>query len=133
MDLPSVGEKGSMKLGVTHMGGGHFALNGLLGVVDAESGEAGFSLVRGSAEEVDGRLRMSLDNTTAEKFANPETGATQVGNGFVVFNLTLDPDSLDGGGYGGGVQTSDLTEANSIGYLGNATVNKASCRQVAWE
>ena len=89
--------------------------------------------MRGSAEEVDGRLRMSLDNTTAEEFANPQTGATQVGNGFVVFNLTLDPDSLDGGGYRGGVQTSDLTEANSIGYLGNATVNKVSCRQVAWE
>ena len=87
--------------------------------------------MRGSAEAVDGRLRMSLDNTTAEEFANPQTGATQVGNGFVVFNLTLDPNSLDGGGYGG--QTSDLTEANSIGYLGKATLNRISCREIAWQ
>ena len=133
MSIPSIGnESGSMELGITHMGGGHFVLNGVLGAKEEGEDDVGFSLVRGNSEMVEGKRRLSLDNTAAEVFDDPFLGNNLQGNGGVIFNLFLDPKSLDGRGLGGGVQTGNLVELNTIGFLGEVTVKKISCKDVIW-
>ena len=133
VSIPSIGdERGSMKLGVTHMGGGHFVLNGVLGAIEEGEDEVLFSLVRGNSEIVEGKRRLSLDNTTAEVFDDPFLGNNLQGNGGVIFNLFLDPKTLDGSGFGGGVQTGSLDDLNVIGFLGDVTVKKISCKKVIW-
>ena len=37
----------SMELGITHMGGGHFVLNGVLGAIEEGEDDVEFSLVQG--------------------------------------------------------------------------------------
>ena len=133
VSIPSLGDNpGSMELGLTHMGGGHFVLNGVLGAIEEGEDEAEFSLVRGNSELVDGKRRLSLDNTTAEVFDDPFLGNDLQGNGGVIFNLFLDPKTLDGSGFGGGVQMGNLDDLNFIGFLGEVTVKKISCKNVIW-
>ena len=133
VSIPSIGdERGSMKLGVTHMGGGHFVLNGVLGALEEGEDEVMFSLVRGNSEMVQGKRRLSLDNTTAEIFDDPFLGNNLQGNGGVIFNLFLDPKTLDGSGFGGGVQTGNLDDLNTIGFLGEVTFKKIPCKNVIW-
>ena len=131
--IPSVGdESGSLELGVTHMGGGHFVLNGVLGALEEGAGEVLFSLVRGNSEIVEDQRRLSLDNTTAEVFDDPVLGDNLQGNGAVVFNLFLDPTTLDGSGLAGGVQTGNLPDITFIGFLGDVNVKRIPCRDVVW-
>lgn len=133
LSIPSLGDDpASLELGVTHMGGGHFVLNGVLGAIEGGEDEAEFSLVRGNSEIVEGKRRLSLDNTTAEVFDDPFLGNNLQGNGGVIFNLFLDPKTLDGSGFGGGVQMGSLPELNFIGFLGEVTVKKISCKDVVW-
>ena len=133
VSIPSLGDNpGSMKLGITHMGGGHFVLNGLLGAIEEGEGKVEFSLVRGNSELVEDKRRLSLDNTTAEVFDDPFLGNDLQGNGGVIFNLFLDPKTLDGSGFGGGVQMGNLDDLNFIGFLGEVSVKKISCKNVIW-
>ena len=122
----------SMKLGVTHMGGGHFMLNGVLGAIEEGEDEVEFSLVRGNSEMVEGKRRLSLDNTAGEVFDHPVLGNNLQGNGAVLYNLVLDPKTLDGNGFGGAWQTGNLEDLNVLFFLGEVTVKKISCKNVIW-
>ena len=131
--IPSIGdESGSLELGVTHMGGGHFVLNGVLGALEDGADEVGFSLVRGNSEIVEDQRRLSLHNTAAEVFDDPALGDNLQGNGSVVFNLFLDPTTLDGSGFAGGVQTGNLPDLTFVGFLGDVNVKHIPCQDVIW-
>ncbi len=107
----------SMELDATHMGGGHFMLNGVLGAIEEGEDKVEFSLVRGNSEVVEGKRRLSLDNTTGEVFDDPFLGNNLQGNGAVLYNLVLVPKTLDGRGFGGAWQTGNLEDLNVLFFL----------------